>query len=99
MANNLIILPGAEADMRQGYAWYERQREGLGDEFLEHVEVCFRRILANPRMHTAVLENYRRAVLRRFPYVILYEFADDVVTVYSVFHTSQVPEKWKSRLP
>ena len=37
MAHNLIILPEAEADMRQGYAWYEQRREGLGEEFLEHL--------------------------------------------------------------
>ena len=41
----------------------------------------------------------KRAVIRRFPYVVIYHYADGVVTVYSVFHTSQDPNKWRERLP
>jgi plasmid stabilization system protein ParE len=50
-------------------------------------------------MCAVVHETYRRALVRRFPYAIFYEHAGDVVTVYSVFHTSQDPAKWRQRLP
>ncbi|MFU8821398.1 MAG: hypothetical protein ACNA8G_07545 [Gammaproteobacteria bacterium] len=33
----LIIRREAEADITDGFHWYERKREGLGDEFLEEV--------------------------------------------------------------
>ena len=50
-------------------------------------------------MYQVVHVTYRRALTRRFPYAIFYEYADDTVTVYSVFHTSRDPEKWRQRLP
>ncbi len=49
-------------------------------------------------MYTTVFENYRRGLVRRFPYAIFYECIEDRVTVYSVFHTARDPEKWRERL-
>jgi hypothetical protein len=50
-------------------------------------------------MRTFVHETYRRALIRRFPFAIFYEYAGTKVTVYAVFHTSRDPEKWRNRLP
>jgi plasmid stabilization system protein ParE len=99
MAAELIMAPEAEQDIAEGYAWYERQRAGLGEEFLSCVDACIQGICRTPQMHALIHENYRRGLVRRFPYVVFYEFADDKVTVYCVFHTSQNPEKWRQRLP
>lgn len=44
-------------------------------------------------------ETYRRAVVRRFPYVVFYEHSDTTVVIYAVFHCSQNPKKWRGRLP
>jgi hypothetical protein len=46
-----------------------------------------------------VHEVYRRALIRRFPYGIFFEFVETTVTVYAEFHTSMDPEKWRQRLP
>ena len=46
----------------------------------------------------AVLENYRRRLLRRFPYAVFYEHTNGIVTVYCIFHTSRDPAKWRRRL-
>jgi len=32
--NPVIILPEAEGDLAQAYQWYEKQVDGLGNEFL-----------------------------------------------------------------
>jgi hypothetical protein len=40
MAAKLIYTKEAEEDISDGYAWYENQREGLGEEFLECVGAC-----------------------------------------------------------
>ena len=100
MAANLIIAPEAEQDLDDGYAWYEAKRVGLGDEFLTAVDACIQAVTRTPLMHSLFHENYRRALVRRFPYVIFYEYVDDTdtVTVYCVFHTSQDPNKWRQRL-
>ncbi len=96
---NLIILPKAEKDVAQAYAWYDEQEIGLGEEFLRCVDACIQVIQRNPEMYWVVHESYRRAIVRRFPYVIFYEHSDTTITVYAVFHCSQEPKKWRKRLP
>jgi len=99
MAAELIIAPEAALDLDEAHAWYERQRLGLGEEFLTCVDACVQGILRNPEMHTTVHQSYRRGLVRRFPYAVFYEYADGVVTVYGILHTSRDPAKWRQRLP
>jgi len=99
MAAKLILAPETEQDLFQAYSWYESQRIGLGEEFLTRVDACIQGIRRTPEMHQTVHDNYRRGLVRRFPYVVFYEYENDTVTVYCVFHTSRDPKKWQSRLP
>ncbi len=99
MAVELVVAPEAEQDIREAYGWYETRRFGLGEEFLSKVDAGIQSILRNPELHRIVHENYRRLLVRRFPYAIFYEYDNDRVTVYCVFHTSRDPEKWRHRLP
>jgi plasmid stabilization system protein ParE len=99
LAVDLVIDPQAANDLDEAYAWYENQRVGLGEDFLTRVQACLTVLQRFPEMHARVHGDYRRALVRKFPYAIFYEYADNRVTIYSVFHTSQDPEKWKRRLP
>lgn len=96
---NLIILPEAEQDVAEAYVWYEEQEIGLGEEFLRCVDACIQLIRRNSEIYPVVHESYRRAVIRRFPYAVFYEEVNYTIIVYSVFHCSQDPQKWRSRLP
>jgi len=98
MAVELILAPEAHQDIAGAYAWYEEHRTGLGEEFLSCVEACTEAIRRTPDLHPVVHETYRRALVRRFPYAIFYEHSERTVTVYSVFHTSRDPNKWRRRL-
>ena len=99
MAVRLVLSPETELDIREAYDWYENRRFGLGEEFLSCVDACLQRICRMPELQAKVHQDYRRVLLRRFPYAVFYVYADDVVTVYSVFHTSRDPDKWRKRLP
>jgi plasmid stabilization system protein ParE len=99
MAAKLVIAPETEEDLDEAYAWYERQRVGLGEDFLSRVDACIQGTLRIPESHQVVHENYRRALVRRFPYAVFYEYANDTVIIHGVFHTSRDPEKWRQRLP
>src|SRR3954454_24654867 len=98
MAAELIIAPEAEQDIADAYGWYEDRRAGLGEEFLSCVDACIQAICRAPEMHAPIHENYRRGLVRRFPYAVCYEYAAGTVTVYCVLHTSQDPDKWRQRL-
>ncbi len=98
MAVELIIAPEAQLDVDEAYTWYEGRRLGLGEEFLSCVDACIQTICRVPELYAKVHEEYRRALVRRFPYVIFYEYSEGKVIVYSIFHTSQDQKKWKNRL-
>ena len=98
MAAELVIAPEAEHDLANAYDWYETQRVGLGEEFLGSVDAAMQGIQRRPLLHAMVHEEFRRKLVRRFPYAIFYDVLDDCVTVYCVCHTSRDPEKWRQRL-
>lgn len=98
MTVEVAFAPEVGQDVTEAYFWYERQRLGLGEEFLSCVDACIQAISRNPEMHAIVHEDYRRALVRRFPYSVFYEYAGDAVTVYCVFHNARNPAKWRERL-
>ena len=99
MDAELIITQEADEDFHQAYSWYEQQHEGLGEDFTRRVEASIERICRMPSAYEKFHEDYRRVIVRRFPYAIIYDYVDNAVTVYSIFHTAQDPEKWRLRLP
>ena len=98
MPAELIIAPEAELDIAEAREWYESRRAGLGEEFLSSVDACLESIRRWPAMYAVVHEDFRRALIRRFPYAVFYEQSGAIVTIYAVFHTSRDPEKWRRRL-
>jgi plasmid stabilization system protein ParE len=98
MAAKLVVAPEAEQDLCEAYAWYEEQRAGLGEDFLSSIDACIQRIRRNPDIYEIVHESYRRALVRRFPYAVFFDYSDDTVTVYCIFQTARDPEKWRRRL-
>jgi plasmid stabilization system protein ParE len=98
MATKLLILSAAERDISAGFAWYENRQLGLGFEFLRAVDARLRAIERAPEMCGFIERQYRGALVRRFPYMVLYTYDEDTITIYAVFHTSQDPHKWQDRL-
>ena len=94
----LVFAPEVEQDISEAYDWYEKRRYGLGEEFFACVEACTQQIRRSPELHAKVYKEYRRVLIRRFPYAVFYKYADQTVTIYCVIHTSREPSKWKRRL-
>lgn len=99
MAADLTLVPEAEQDIAEAYAWYEHRRFGLGEEFLASLEACLESIRREPETRSKVFETYRRALVRRFPYAIFYEHVENSIAVFGISHTSRDPGKWRHRLP
>lgn len=97
MTIKLVVQPEAGADLAQAYDWYEAQRPGLGQEFLEAVDRTFERIAENPLRHAAIHRETRRTYLRRFPYVVFHVLRGDHVHVLAVLHQRRNPRIARSR--
>jgi plasmid stabilization system protein ParE len=98
MAARLILTVEVEQDVAEVYAWYEGHRRDLGEEFLGSLEASLQAIRRYPELLAPVHENYRRALVRRFPYCIFYEFEKETVTVFYVVHAARDPAKWRERM-
>lgn len=93
----LVVRPLAEADLDAAFAWYERRLVGLGSEFLRAVDACFIAIAAGPLAYPVVHRGARRALLRRFPYAVLYVVDEDRIHILACTHTSLHPRRWRQR--
>jgi len=97
MKYDLIIKEEANEDVISAFLWYEEQQEGLGDKFLLCLDEYCSVITENPYIFQAKYNTLRQAILKRFPYVIIYEVEENALVVYAVFHTSRHPKGWEKR--
>jgi plasmid stabilization system protein ParE len=97
MSTPVRLLPEARKEFDAAADWYEQKRPGLGAAFIARVRNVLKRIAATPRMHAVVYNEVRKAVVRRFSYVVLYRVEADEILVIAVFHTSRDPSIWQQR--
>ena len=97
MSLAVVLRRKAQAEFDEALDWYERQRAGLGVEFVDRVHAVFDRISATPEMHAVVYRDVRKALVRQFPYSVFYRIRADRVVVLTVFHNKRNPNIWKSR--
>jgi plasmid stabilization system protein ParE len=99
MTPRFVFHPAARADLAEALLWYDHQRTGLGAELGAVVAETIRRISAHPEAFPRVEGSIRRAVLRRFPYSILYVVRPEEIEVLGVFHHRRDPSIWRGRSP
>jgi plasmid stabilization system protein ParE len=95
-------LRSARKEAHEAARWYEREKPGLGGEFLDALRDALKRIQDGP-LHFPPLEtldsarHLRWCLLDRFSYLIVFEVRTDEVLVLAVAHTSRQPNYWKFR--
>ncbi|MDA0841437.1 MAG: type II toxin-antitoxin system RelE/ParE family toxin [Planctomycetota bacterium] len=94
----LIYHPEALSEAREVAVYYESNRDGLGREFLKAVDAAIERIEQFPEAWRKISGDFRRILLRRFPYGIIYSYLNDVIYVVAVMHLKRKPGYWKDRL-
>ncbi len=89
----LLYTDRSKDDVEISFAWYERQRKGLGFEFLDSIEATLQNIRNNPKMYQIRYSRFRGCPIRRFPFSIFYSIEDRVIVVHAVFDNRQDPQK------
>ena len=67
-----FIRREARTDLEEAFDWYEARGAGLGHEFVRAARVQLSAIERSPEQFPVVEEDIRKAVLRRFPYVVYF---------------------------
>lgn len=97
MALQIELHPIAEVEFWEAVDWYDDQKEGLGKLFARVFEKTVHAISERPAMFPIEYGQKRKAVVQKFPYIIIFEIRDDAVSILAVFHASRNPDDWKVR--
>ena len=93
----VLFTAAARADLEDALKWYEARAPETAPQFREAVRAVVARIAENPRQFPSSTHQTRRALLRRFPYIVIFRAARDTAYVVAVFHTSRDPMAWRQR--
>lgn len=89
---NRWFHPEFETDLISSARHYEKQRVGLGGEFLTAAEVAVEAIMAAPLRWPERNGGIRRLPLERFPFLIRYRVTADTVQFLSILHGARHPD-------
>lgn len=98
MTYDLRFLPEVEDDLFSGYSWYEDKVLGLGEEFLRIFYASANSLTRNALIYRKVYGDFRRLLLRRFPYAIYFRIDNNEIIVFGLFHCARDPRTIKLNL-
>ena len=88
----------AEDELSDAVAFYEREREGLGGEFLNEVDRSLEFAIQFPKAAPIVRGSGRSLVVSRFPYSIIYRLLKSGnIRILAIAHQKRRPGYWSGR--
>ena len=88
----ITLFVRAEADALRIYARYEDLHAGRGELFVAALERSLNQLRAFPESAPVLRAPFRRLLVRRFPYGIIYAIEGRRVIVYSIAPLAQDPD-------
>jgi len=95
---NVLFHPDAELEFNEAIDYYEGVAYGLGLDFSIEIANAIARIVAFPQAWPVVEDDIRRALVKRFPYGVLYSEDQENIYIVAVMHLHRNPEYWKQRI-
>jgi plasmid stabilization system protein ParE len=77
--------------------FYESRETNLGEVFLQELSRGFQRITEHPFSYSIHFDEYRRYLMVRFPYGVVYLVEGERVLVFAVAHLRRRPGYWRNR--
>ena len=92
------LHPEAEAEIDATAAVYEAQRRGLGASLIAAIERAVSFLRTYPQAGAPIGGSYRRVLVRRFPYAVIYRLDPDGAFIVAVAHVRRRPGYWRHRV-
>jgi hypothetical protein len=90
--------PAAQRELEIASGFYDAQRLGLGDEFLDEVNRHVILLRAHPRLGRLLFARRRMLMLNRFPYRLIYVQEGNLIRIIAIAHASRRPYYWRHRV-
>lgn len=88
----------AEVDLFEIADYYDTQKQGLGQRFLNEFKAAIDRIHRYPELYAILRNPYRSCSLNRFKYSIIYRIDSDIIYILAIMHQKRHPDVWRNRL-
>lgn len=88
------ILESAKEDLREGWSFYERQAQGLGDYFLDCMQTDAKSLQIYGGIHE-INDDFYRVCCKRFPFAIYYAITEQTIDIYAILDCRRDPD-WNS---
>ena len=92
------ILPSASNDLVDGFNFYEKQSNSLGDYFLDTLFADIDSLIIYHSIHSVYFDNYYRLLSKRFPFAVYYKIKKDIIEVSAVLDCRGDPISAKNKL-
>ena len=92
------ILQSAADDLIQGYTFYENQKVGLGEYFLDSLFADIDSLALYAGSHPIHFDSFYRMLARRFPFAVYYKITASDIIVYAVLDCRRNPAWIRKRL-
>ncbi|HET7437366.1 MAG TPA: type II toxin-antitoxin system RelE/ParE family toxin [Thermoanaerobaculia bacterium] len=92
------FLRPAEAEVIEAVAYFDEQRDGLGDRFEEDLTASVAFATEFPRSGKQISKNVRQLPFGRFRYNLIYVIDEDEIVIVAVAHHRRRPGYWRNRL-
>jgi plasmid stabilization system protein ParE len=88
----------AEKELINSRDYYDNLIFGLGKKFILEVEHVIERIKNNPSAFPQYFEKFRKALLRKFPYSIIYKDDGLKIFILAIAHQKRRPKYFVRRI-
>jgi len=90
----IILSSSSRHEVKAAAKYYENEVEGLGKAFIESLRAGLLHIRNYPQASVTIKNDYRRHLLPRFPFGIIYRIDGDTIFVAAVMHLRRKPDYW-----
>jgi len=92
------ILSSASQDLVDGYWFYEKQSQGIGEYFLDTLFSDIDSLIISAGIHPTHFEKYHRLLSKRFPFAVYYRIEEETVLIYAVLDCRKNPAWTREKL-
>jgi plasmid stabilization system protein ParE len=87
----------AAEEMETALAWYETRSPKAADRLFQELTGLLDQIAGSPQTFAFTESGHRRAVLRRYPFIVIFVERPKYIYVLAVAHAKRRPGYWRNR--
>ena len=91
MIYQLVIVERVYQQLNESAIRYEKQQNGLGANLLDEFQSAIKIVHSNPFVYENKFKQFRQAILKRFPFLIIFEIIKNEIVVHLFINVKRNP--------